>query len=207
MRPATGSGWRNKMKLKRIRKVLEGRFLTRYDIEYETGDGREKVYEMVGRKPDMCTEEELQNRHSDSVILVMTDAAGERILLCREFRMAMDHWTYNFPGGLIDPGETAETGAARELAEETGLKLLRVDDVLEQSCNAIGLSNEKGTLVFGTAGAADGGSDEIFRSHPTYDEEIEPGWYTKEEVRKLLRTEPFDARTQAYCYLWAGALQ
>ena len=42
------------MKLKKIRKVLEGRFLTRYDIEYETGDGREKVYEMVGRKPDMC---------------------------------------------------------------------------------------------------------------------------------------------------------
>ena len=195
------------MKLKKIRKVLEGRFLTRYDIEYETGDGREKVYEMVGRKPDMCTEEELQNHHSDSVILIMTDTAGERILLCREFRMAMDHWTYNFPGGLIDPGETAETGAARELAEETGLKLLRVDDVLEQSCNAIGLSNEKGTLVFGAAGAADGGSDEIFRSHPTYDEEIEPGWYTKEEVRKLLRTEPFDARTQAYCYLWAGALQ
>ncbi len=195
------------MKLKKIRKVLEGRFLTRYDIEYETGDGREKVYEMVGRKPDMYTEEELQNHHSDSVILVMTDAAGERILLCREFRMAMDHWTYNFPGGLIDPGETAETGAARELAEETGLKLLRVDDVLEQSCNAIGLSNEKGTLVFGAAGAADGGSDEIFRSHPTYDEEIEPGWYTKEDMRKLLRTEPFDARTQAYCYLWAGALQ
>ena len=86
------------MKLKKIRKVLEGRFLTRYDIEYETGDGREKVYEMVGRKPDMCTEEELQNHHSDSVILIMTDTAGERILLCREFRMAMDHWTYNFPG-------------------------------------------------------------------------------------------------------------
>lgn len=191
------------MKLKKIRKVLEGKFLTRYDIEYETSDGREKIYEMVGRKPQMTTAEDLQNRQADSVILILTDEAGERILLCREFRMAMNHWTYNFPGGLIDPGETVEVSAARELMEETGLMLLRVDDVLEQSCNAIGLSNEKGTLVFGVAGAADGGSADIFRNHTTYDEEIEPGWYTREDVRKLLRTEPFDARTQAYCYLWA----
>jgi ADP-ribose pyrophosphatase len=34
-------------------------------------------------------------------------------------------------------------------------------------------------------------------------EEIEAGWYTKEEIRKLLETERFAARTQAYCYLWS----
>ena len=35
-------------------------------------------------------------------------------------------------------------------------------------------------------------------------EEIAPGWYTKEEIRLLLRAEPFAARTQAYCYAWAN---
>ena len=34
-------------------------------------------------------------------------------------------------------------------------------------------------------------------------EEITPGWYTREEMRALLRSEPFAARTQAYCYAWA----
>ena len=184
------------MKLKEIRKILEGKFLTRYDIVYETRSGQEKVYEMVGRPKEICSLAELQNRRSDSVIMALTDVSGEHILLCREFRMAMGHWAYNFPGGLIDPGEDVRRSAARELGEETGLTLVRVDDVLEQSVNAVGLSNEKGTVLIG---AAEG----ELHPHPTFDEEIEPGWYTKEEVRKLLKSEPFDARTQAYCYLWS----
>ena len=32
-----------------------------------------------------------------------------------------------------------------------------------------------------------------------------PGWYTKEEMKRLLRTETFAARTQAYCYAWANS--
>ncbi len=184
------------MKLKEIRKILEGRFLTRYDIVYETKSGREKIYEMVGRPKEIGTEEELQNRWADSVIMALTDLSGEHILLCREFRMAMDHWVYNFPGGLIDPGEDIRKSAARELSEETGLMLVRIDDVLDQSVNAVGLSNEKGTVVIGAAAGE-------LHPHPTFDEEIEPGWYTRDEVRELLKKEPFDARTQAYCYCWS----
>ena len=43
-----------------------------------------------------------------------------------------------------------------------------------------------------------------FRQSTSNVEEIEAGWYTKEEVRNLLKTERFAARTQAYCYLWAN---
>ena len=34
-------------------------------------------------------------------------------------------------------------------------------------------------------------------------EEIEAGWYTRQEIRELLKTSRFAARTQAYCYLWS----
>jgi ADP-ribose pyrophosphatase len=34
-------------------------------------------------------------------------------------------------------------------------------------------------------------------------EEIEAAWYTKAEIRKLIKTEKFAARTQAYCYVWS----
>ena len=144
----------------------------------------------------MQTLEQLQNKVPDSVIMILTDETGERILVNREYRMAMAQWIYNFPAGLIDPGESPEESARRELWEETGLQLTRIDDVLDGSYSAVGFANERNVCVFGVATGEFG--------HSTSDsEEIVPGWYTREEMRQLLRREAFAARTQAYCYAWA----
>lgn len=180
-----------------LRKIHEGRFITRYDVDYVTALGKPKTYEIISRNRNLQTLEDLQNRKADSVIMILTDETGERILVNREYRMAMAQWLYNFPAGLIDPGETPEESARRELWEETGLTLTRIDDVLDNSYSAVGFSNERNICVFGTAAGT-------FRESTSDAEEIVPGWYTREEMRALLRTEPFAARTQAYCYAWAG---
>ena len=184
------------MEFKGIRKIHEGKFITRYDVDYLTAEGNEKTYEMVSRRKNMQTLEALQNKTPDSVILILTDESGGRILLNREYRMAMAQWIYNFPAGLIDPGETPEESARRELREETGLSLIRIDDTLDNSYSAIGFSNERNLTIFGVAVGQ-------FRKSTSDAEEIVPGWYTKEKIRELLRKEPFAARTQAYCYAWA----
>lgn len=184
------------LKYQGIRRVHRGRFITRYDVDYVTEAGRSKTYEIISRNPDIRTLEELQNSRADSVVMILTDESGERLLVCREYRMAMARWIYNFPAGLIDPGEAPEESARRELREETGLALIRVDDVLDGSYSAIGFSNERNVCVFGVAAGA-------FHESSSDAEEIAPGWYTREEMRKLLRTEMFAARTQAYCYAWA----
>ncbi len=185
------------MEFKKIQKIHEGRYITRYDVDYLTAEGHKKTYEMISRNRNIRTLEELQNRKADSVIMILTDASGERILVTREYRMAMAQWIYNFPAGLIDPGETPEEAAERELREETGLRLVRIEDVLDNSYSAIGFSNERNVCVFGVA------EGEFHRSTSDV-EEIAPGWYTKEEMKELLRTEAFAARTQAYCYAWAN---
>ena len=185
------------MKYKGIRKILEGRYITRYDVDYETAEGRAKTYEIISRNRDIRTLEDLQNRKADSVIMILRDESGERILVNREYRMAMARWIYNFPAGLIDPGETPEESAKRELWEETGLTLTRIDDVLDNSYSAVGFANERNICIFGTAAGE-------FRKSTSDSEEIVPGWFTKEEMRALLRTESFAARTQAYCYAWAN---
>lgn len=185
------------MKYKGIRKILEGKFITRYDVDYLTAEGHEKTYEIISRNRNLQTLEDLQNKVPDSVIMILTDEAGERILVSREYRMAMAQWIYNFPAGLIDPGETPEESAKRELWEETGLTLTKVTDVLDNSYSAVGFANERNICVFGTAAGQ-------FRKSTSDAEEIVPGWYTREEIRALLRTEPFAARTQAYCYAWAN---
>ncbi len=184
------------MKYQGIRKVHEGKFITRYDVDYVTAEGHPKTYEIISRNKDIQSLEQLQNRQANAVVMILTDESGDRILVSREYRMAMAQWIYNFPAGLIDPGETPEESARRELWEETGLRLLRVDDVLDNSYSAVGFANERNVCVFGVAAGE-------FRKSTSDVEEIIPGWYTREEMRKLLRTEPFAARTQAYCYAWA----
>nr|MBQ4455524.1 NUDIX hydrolase [Clostridia bacterium] len=185
------------MKYQGIRKIHEGRFITRYDVDYVTAEGNPKTYEMISRDGNIQTLEDLQNKTPNAVVMILTDESGERILVNREYRMAMAQWIYNFPAGLIDSGESPEESARRELWEETGLRIVRIDDILDNSYSAVGFSNERNVCVFGVA-------EGEFRKSTSDAEEITPGWYTKEEIKQLLRTEPFAARTQAYCYAWAN---
>ena len=188
------------MKFKGITKLQEGRFITRYDLHYETADGKAKDYEMISRSKSLDSFEALYDHPAEAVVLILHDESGEQVLLNREFRMATGSFVYNFPAGLIDPGESPDEAAKRELWEETGLTLLSVRDHLTNSYSAIGFSNEKNICVLGTAGGT-------FTPSTSTEEEIEADWYTKEQVRNLIRAgAPFAARTQAYCYLWAFGL-
>lgn len=184
------------MNFKGIEKKEEGRFITRYDLTYETADKKEKVYEIISRKKNIENYEALHGEKPDAVVIIATDESGERILVDREFRLAVGDWVYNFPAGLIDPGEEPEESARRELWEETGLELYEINDFIGPSYSAVGFSNEINVCVVGRA------RGEFHESTSTV-EEIKPGWYTRAEIRELLKTERFAARTQAYCYLWS----
>ena len=185
------------MKFEKIDKKEEVKFIARYDITYKSVDDTTKIYEMISRNRNVQTREELRGNKPDAVVLMVTDESGEKIVLNKEFRMAAGTWVYNFPAGLIDPGEVPEQSAKRELWEETGLELYEINDELGLSYSAVGFSNEMNVCVIGKARGE-------FRQSTSNVEEIEAGWYTKEEVRNLLKTERFAARTQAYCYLWAN---
>ena len=104
---------------------------------------------------------------------------GDKILLSRVFRLAVNKWVYNFPAGLIDEGETVERAAIRELKEETGLKVTKILNILPASFSSVGLTDEKVVTVFVEAEGDILGSDNV-------NEEIEPGLYTKEELRNLI---------------------
>lgn len=184
------------MKFKKIKKIHDGAFINRYNIVYETRNNSEKIYEMISRKKELRDLEQIRSCRPDAVVLILHDKKGERILLNREFRLAVGDWVYNFPAGLIERGETPEAAAARELKEETGLTLDSVEEVMHDSYSAIGFSDEKNICIIGTAGGT-------FQESDSAAEEIEAGWFTKKEVKDLLKTEMFAARTQSYCYLWS----
>jgi ADP-ribose pyrophosphatase len=58
-------------------------------------------------------------RPPDYVVVLAVTEDG-RIPLVRQFRAAVERSSLELPGGLLDPGETPETCALRELQEETG---------------------------------------------------------------------------------------
>ena len=184
------------MEYRKISKIHDGKFISRYDIEYRTSDGQQKIYEMISRNKNMTGIEDIRNPHVDAVVLIISDMQHEHMLVNREFRPAAGTLVYNFPAGLIDPGETPEQSAARELKEETGLDFISIDDIMGPSYSAIGFSNEKNICIIGTASGTFADSSSVF-------EEITPVWLSKEDVRHMLKTEIFTARTQAYLYMWS----
>lgn len=184
------------MKFVDIKKVHEGRFITSYNAEYETALGNRKIYEIVSRDKNIRSFEDLKRDKCDAVVLIVTNSDGSRLLLNKEYRMAVGDFAYNFPAGLIDEGENPEQAAARELWEETGLKLISIDEVLPMSFSGVGITNEKSCCVIGKA-------EGEFAPSTSDEEELEARWYSKEEVRELITSSKcFAARTQAYCYMW-----
>lgn len=81
--------------------------------------------------PDGSVGELEMVRHpgASAVLPFLSDPGGEdpQILLIRQYRYAADAFIYEVPAGRLEPGETPESCAHRELQEETGCTAERVE--------------------------------------------------------------------------------
>lgn len=118
-------------------------------------------------------------RHRGSVAALPVHADG-RLVLVRQYRhpVAADVW--ELPAGRLDPGETPEQGALRELEEEVGLRAGRL---------------ERLATYFTTPGFCDEVMH-LFRAsdltevpaRPEADERIEARAVTLAQAREMLRS-------------------
>jgi ADP-ribose pyrophosphatase len=81
--------------------------------------------------PDGSVGELEMVRHpgASAVLPFLSDPRGEdpQILLILQYRYAADAFIYEVPAGRLEPGETPESCAHRELLEETGCTAQRVE--------------------------------------------------------------------------------
>ena len=115
--------------------IGEGRFLRLNKVHYTDDRNRSRVWDAVER---------VNTR--GAVILLSTFRPSGDLLLVRQFRPPAGRCMIEFPAGLIDPGETPEESAVRELYEETGYQ----GDIIAvhpATLSSPGLSGEELVLV------------------------------------------------------------
>ncbi len=198
------------MKFNFFKALKEGAFLNLYLANYTNEEGETKEYEILTRRKS-TTPEELFIQKPDAVTIIAFSQDNKKILLQKEFRLTINDWVWSFPAGLIDNDEDPCESAKRELWEETGLTLTDVIRILPPCFTSVGATNEMIVPVYCHAKGT------ISKSTSAM-EEIEARWFTKEEIRQLLKeTEQkqknnikhtaFTNRVSSELYHWVGFLE
>lgn len=179
------------MKFLGMKKVRDGKYLKGYELAYLNKSGIEKTYEMVSFA-ELKNADELGKKINGISIVAFMDG---KMLLLREFRMGVNRFVYNLCAGMLESGETIEECIARELYEETGLTLKRILRILPPSFAAVSISDVKNQIAFVEV------SGEL-SDHTSPNEDIEPHFYTKEEMAELLECEELSTRAQlaGFCF-------
>jgi ADP-ribose pyrophosphatase len=177
------------MRLEKLTKVHDGKYLKNYELTYINKAGREKKYEIVSRR-ELSGVEDLGKKTSGVSIIAWKE---DKLLLLREYRMAVNKEIFNLCAGMIEDGETMEECIRRELYEETGLSVARIHAILPPSYSAVGISDIRTNLAFVEV------KGEI-SDHTSDNESIKAAFYSKEQLKELLAAEEFSSRSQLAAY-------
>ena len=118
------------------------------------------------------------------------------MLFRSKFRMGVNRMVYNLCAGMLNQDEQIEDCIARELYEETGLRVKRIKKILPPSFAAVAISDTTTYIAFVEVEGS-------FEDHTSENEQIEAKFYTRDEVRALLETESFSSRAQLAAYFFA----
>jgi 8-oxo-dGTP pyrophosphatase MutT (NUDIX family) len=84
---------------------------------------------LIAREVEFAPGEPPQVYHSvgqQDYLAILARTPDGRIPIVRQYRPALETFTWELPAGLVDPGEDPATGCVRELLEETGYPALKV---------------------------------------------------------------------------------
>ena len=184
-------------KVTKVKPLVETRYLSLYEAEYENKIGNKRTWTVASRKNNETIQKqyfENQEDTNDGVIIAAYHKEEKKLVIIRQFRIPLNSFVYELPAGLIDPGETAKSTIGRELREETGLELGEVleNRGAEKVYVSAGMTDEALALVFCTC------TGKISDENLEEDECIEPLLISQADAQKSIQTkDKFDIK----CFL------
>lgn len=184
-------------KVTKVKPLVETRYLSLYEAEYENKVGNKRTWTIASRKDNSTLQKQFfENKEdtTDGVIIAAYHKDKKKLVIIRQFRIPLNDYVYELTAGLIDPGEDARSTIGRELLEETGLKLVDIVEGkgIDKVYVSAGMTDESLAFVFCTC------EGEISDEHLEDDECIEALLVSQEEARELIQSkEKFDIK----CFL------
>ena len=108
-----------------IKKLTDNRYLNLYELDATFRDGSRAPYYVASRRKSAdLIKAASHDNHPDGVILCgVYGEEKDRLVLSRQYRYPIDGYVYEFPAGLVEPGEDMVQAGIREMKEETGLDI------------------------------------------------------------------------------------
>lgn len=126
--------------------LADARWLRLFRVNYRFVDGTDRSWVVATRNEHpRCISGRFET--PDAVMIVAYHRESGRIVVTREYRVALADYQYGFPAGLVEAGESLEAAARRELFEETGLKAARVLRTGPCLYSSAGMTDESMVLV------------------------------------------------------------
>ena len=111
------------------------------------------------------------------------------VVLIREFRYPINNYIYGVPAGCVDKGESEESTAIREVAEEIGAKVKKLKKVGGPCYSSAGMSDE--ALSFFEAEVEIGGTQ-----HLDENEDIEIKYCPIDRLMEVLKSQHFGMQSR-----------
>jgi ADP-ribose pyrophosphatase len=170
-----------------IKKLTENRFLNLYELDAQFRDGSRAPYYVASRRKTTDTLKAVtHDNHPDGVILYGVHGENkDKVVLIRQFRYPINGYVYEFPAGLVEPGEDMLEAGIREMFEETGLSFSPVEGgaYSRPFFTTVGMTDESCGTVFGYCS----GTPSVSNQEGT--EDIQVILADRNECRRILKEE------------------
>lgn len=143
-------------KIRHVEKQTDNPYLNMYKLAAVDKTGREFPYLVASRSKSI---EDLklttgENSPDGMIIYSVYGEAKDQVVLVRQYRYSINDYIYEFPAGLVEPGEDPNLAAIRELREETGLTLSPIDAdpmYTKPFFTTVGMTDESCGTIYGYA--------------------------------------------------------